>query len=828
MPRTSIYPNGIDGYSQIRVVRDFTDEIVAEDNNALRSAVIKIEQTLGIKPQSTFGTVDARITALELGAAAISAGKVKATSNDALPNFLFNKLNNGRNINLIENNDGGNETIEVETEESLELINVNSSLVSGGSSSGYIFASDGYDQYGISTGITELFYRDDYGFGSITQITDDGYLATASSLKRIGLFAQADSGGIVDVFGKNYIFAQNIGGVTELVFRDSQGRNFQITDDGYLSGIFTSLNVAGLASFSNNVLVKNNLQVDGYSTFNDNTNVMGQFDAQGAAVFSGPLTMINNQFDVMDNAFFWGNTQFNNGFDAYGPPANLNSGFIANGPPANFNSGFDAYGPPANLNSGFIANGPPANFNNGFTSSGFSEFFGNVDVNGPLEVMAPAVIDGYLEVGEQLLVAEFPFGTPPFTPGYSTLYGRNDDGITELTHLDGDGYQVELTKEGLVGLRGLEQSNIIYVGGVAPGSPWFNDYDGYDIGTRYDNFTDAINDGYKQAHPGYPITIICLDSGEYNEFLDVPPHVSIYAPNATLTTPNGTFGNDYAVTVQYSSSINFKKIKPGNEVGGILRDKPDVVGDPATIKVGDIILDGQAIGILNLDTGGLDSLIVKCNQIMVAENGFGIGNLATNQGNIDINISAIVLIGNNSYGVVQLGGYIFGEVGFIVAGGPFTGTTGIYAIDNYINLRINEISVETQINLQGGELKAFIGAGEGETIVDPGSDYRVTYAGQISPYSLGILSGSTFLNSSDGYGAVLVDAGTGNVNIELPPNENMVPGSTMIFKKVDPSGNNMQLDGYAGRFIDGAPSLSTNVQYTSYVLMNDGYQWWIV
>jgi len=55
------YPGAIDGYSQIRIVRDNIDEIIAGDHNDLRSAVIALEQTLGINPQGAFGSVTARL-----------------------------------------------------------------------------------------------------------------------------------------------------------------------------------------------------------------------------------------------------------------------------------------------------------------------------------------------------------------------------------------------------------------------------------------------------------------------------------------------------------------------------------------------------------------------------------------------------------------------------------------------------------------------------------------------------------------------------------------------------------------------------------------------
>lgn len=58
---STIYPGSIDGYSNIKVLRDRIDAIVASDHNDLRSAVIAIEQTLGTNPQGIFGTVVARL-----------------------------------------------------------------------------------------------------------------------------------------------------------------------------------------------------------------------------------------------------------------------------------------------------------------------------------------------------------------------------------------------------------------------------------------------------------------------------------------------------------------------------------------------------------------------------------------------------------------------------------------------------------------------------------------------------------------------------------------------------------------------------------------------
>lgn len=71
---STLYPGAIDGYAQIRVVRDGIDEIIAGDHNDLRSALIAIEQTLGINPQGAFGTVVARLNDAYANLAAHVAG----------------------------------------------------------------------------------------------------------------------------------------------------------------------------------------------------------------------------------------------------------------------------------------------------------------------------------------------------------------------------------------------------------------------------------------------------------------------------------------------------------------------------------------------------------------------------------------------------------------------------------------------------------------------------------------------------------------------------------------------------------------------------------
>jgi hypothetical protein len=84
------------------------------------------------------------------------------------------------------------------------------------------------DEYNTS----ELFYMDDSG--SITQITQDGYLATFNSLKGVGLYKQ--SGDPISSLDKGYLYLKDGVTNTELFYFDDAGNAIQITDDGYLVG----------------------------------------------------------------------------------------------------------------------------------------------------------------------------------------------------------------------------------------------------------------------------------------------------------------------------------------------------------------------------------------------------------------------------------------------------------------------------------------------------------------------------------------------------------------------------------------------------------------
>lgn len=88
----SIYPIAIDGYAQLPLQIDKKSPVNAESVNRLRSAIVNIENTLGIAPQNSdiygeFGNVDARISSLETVVDSGGGGLPNPVPNDETLNF---------------------------------------------------------------------------------------------------------------------------------------------------------------------------------------------------------------------------------------------------------------------------------------------------------------------------------------------------------------------------------------------------------------------------------------------------------------------------------------------------------------------------------------------------------------------------------------------------------------------------------------------------------------------------------------------------------------------------------------------------------------------
>jgi len=62
---STVYPNAIDGNTQLPLIVDNVNALQANDVNRIRNAVIAVEAELGINPSSTSGTVKDRMDVLE-------------------------------------------------------------------------------------------------------------------------------------------------------------------------------------------------------------------------------------------------------------------------------------------------------------------------------------------------------------------------------------------------------------------------------------------------------------------------------------------------------------------------------------------------------------------------------------------------------------------------------------------------------------------------------------------------------------------------------------------------------------------------------------------
>lgn len=87
MPGPSVYPNAIDGYAQLPFAVDGVTPVNAHSINILRSAILNIEQELGINPSGSFEDVSTRVEQLERTVSEIT-GNEQLIGDSITVNFL--------------------------------------------------------------------------------------------------------------------------------------------------------------------------------------------------------------------------------------------------------------------------------------------------------------------------------------------------------------------------------------------------------------------------------------------------------------------------------------------------------------------------------------------------------------------------------------------------------------------------------------------------------------------------------------------------------------------------------------------------------------------
>lgn len=139
----SVYPSQLDGYSNIRVVRDGIEEIVASDHNSLRSAALAIEYELGTDPSGSYATVRDRLDSIGDASTVINAHLVDPTdAHDASSISVLDTADNFTSSDV----EGALGELAAVLPAPLDVIGANNSLIPN---SGYPDFTNGTGTYGL-------------------------------------------------------------------------------------------------------------------------------------------------------------------------------------------------------------------------------------------------------------------------------------------------------------------------------------------------------------------------------------------------------------------------------------------------------------------------------------------------------------------------------------------------------------------------------------------------------------------------------------------------------------------------------------------------------
>lgn len=199
-------------------------------------------------------------------------------------------------------------------------------------------------------------------------------------------------------------------------------------------------------------------------------------------------------------------------------------------------------------------------------------------------------------------------------------------------------------------------------------------------------------------------TIKCVDTGLYEESVELPQDVSLWAPYCTIEGPGGGgTGVGCIITNGGDTTVRAHRLVPGAGETGIVQH--DAAG---VLNIDVDFIDGRPNvgkdGILNLSTSNGGVTMIRARSIWVPAGGVGIGDLAVSQGHVHIDIGDIYLVGNGAIGIfLSTASKIVGRVDHIVElSGGYTTTKGIDVSTGVASINVSDITADTAYDVQAG------------------------------------------------------------------------------------------------------------------------------
>ncbi len=239
----------------------------------------------------------------------------------------------------------------------------------------------------------------------------------------------------------------------------------------------------------------------------------------------------------------------------------------------------------------------------------------------------------------------------------------------------------------------IPQHGVLYVG--KHGS---DDNDGRTVDGALLTFAAAT------AAAGAGETIKCLDTGLYQESVNLPSGVSLWAPYCSIEGPGGGgTGVGCVITNGGDVTVRAHRLIPGSgETGIVQKDYAGVLNIDCDFIDGRA--NGSSDGLLNLSTTAGGVMMARVRSIWVPAGGVGIGDLAVGAGHVHMDIGDIYLAGNGAIGIfLSTASKLVGRVDHIVeVAGGYTTTKGIDVSTGVANISVSDITADTAYDVQAG------------------------------------------------------------------------------------------------------------------------------